>query len=201
MRSQTRNDPGRSTSPAPRPTWSSSSWPRSEDEPKFLADWDAFFYGGDRRQEGSRDARLLQLLSGREGQDGAIVVARFTDPTGKLKDGSLQPYMVTTPPSSNRRVVWIGSGETWRLRQFKVPYHERFWMKLLRYAGSNNMSRVSKRIRLYMGSTHVANKPIEFEGKFDGKDGEPLGRDRRPPEVKLTPPPGVPDSVRRSRSR
>ena len=39
----------------------------------------------------------------------------------------------------------------------------------------------------------MANKPIEFEGKFEGKDGEPLPP--KAPEVKLTPPPGVSDSV------
>ena len=63
------------------------------------------------------------------------------------------------------------------------------------------MSRVSKRIRLYMGSTHVANKPIEFEGKFDGKEGEPLAPGAKPPNVKLTPPPGLPDRSCPSRSR
>ncbi len=103
-----------------------------------------------------------------------MVVARFADPRGKLKDGSQQPYLVLNSQGSNRRVVWLGSGETWRLRSYSVPYHERFWTKLLHYAASNNMSRVNKRIRLYMGSSHVANKPIEIEGKFDGKDGEPL---------------------------
>src|SRR6185437_7804081 len=98
-------------------------------------------------------------------------------------------------PSSNRRVVWLGSGEIWRLRSFSVPYHERFWTKLLRYAASNNMSRVSKRIRLYMGSNHVANKPIEFEGKFEGKEGEALAPNGKPPAVTIMPPNGLPDSV------
>jgi hypothetical protein len=168
-----------------------------EDATKFLSDWDAFFYG--RGKEGADKGTAVRGFYGyypvEKAKTTAVVVARFTDPVGKLKDNSLQPYIVTTSPSSNRRVVWLGSGEFWRLRSFSIPYHERFWMKLLRYSASNNMSRVSKRIRLYMGSSHIANKPIEFEGKFDGKEGEALAPNAKAPTVKVTPPPGLPDSV------
>jgi hypothetical protein len=166
-----------------------------DEDAKFLADWNAFFYGKDGQKGGPVAHGFYDYYPVEKAKSTAVVVARFTDPKGKLKDNSLQPYFVTTSPSSNRRVVWLGSGEIWRLRSFSVPYHERFWTKLLRYAGSNNMSRVNKRIRLYMGSTHVANKPIEFEGKFEGKEGEPLAPGPKAPEVKLSPPPGVADTV------
>ena len=165
------------------------------DEAKFLTDWDAFFYGADGKKGSAAVRGFYSYYPVEKAKTTAVVVARFTDPKGKLKDNSLQPYIVTTSPSSNRRVVWLGSGEIWRLRSFSVSYHERFWTKLLRYAGSNNMSRVNKRIRLYMGSTHVANKPIEFEGKFEGKEGEPLAPGPKAPTVKLSPPPGVAETV------
>jgi hypothetical protein len=168
-----------------------------EDATKFLADWDAFFFG--RGKEGVDKSTPIRGFYSyypvEKAKPSAVVVARFADPRGKLKDGSQQPYIVMNSPSSNRRVVWIGSGEIWRLRSYSIPYHERFWTKLLHYAASNNMSRVNKRIRLYIGSNHVANKPIEFEGKFDGKDGEPLPPNARPPVVTLTPPPGLPDNA------
>jgi hypothetical protein len=168
-----------------------------KDVTKFLADWDTFFYGRDKASidKTSCVRGFYSYYPVEKAKTTAVVVARFTDPAGKLKDNSLQPYIVTTSPSSNRRVVWLGSGEFWRLRSYNISYHERFWMKLLRYAASNNLSRVSKRIRLYMGSTHVANKPIEFEGKFDGKEGEPLATGSKPPTVKVAPPPGLPDTV------
>jgi hypothetical protein len=166
----------------------------SEDA-KFLADWDVFFYGADGKKGGNVVRGLYNYYPVEKPKASAVVVARFTDPKGKLKDNALQPYLVTTSPSSNRRVVWLGSGEMWRLRSFNIPYHERFWMKLLRYAASNTMSRVSKRIRLYMGSTHIANKPIEFEAKFEGKDGEPLPPGPKLPMVQLAPPPGLSDAV------
>ena len=165
------------------------------EDAKFLADWEAFFFGKDGKKSGTSLRGFYSYYPVEKAKTTAVVVARFADPKGKLKDNSLQPYIVTTSPSSNRRVVWLGSGEMWRLRSFSVPYHERFWTKLLRYAGSNNMSRVNKRIRLYMGSTHVANKPIEFEAKFEGKEGEPLEPGPKAPEVKLSPPPGVAETV------
>jgi hypothetical protein len=165
------------------------------EEAKFLADWDAFFYGPDGKKGSAVVRGFYNYYPVEKAKTSAIVVARFADPAGKLKDGSLQPYIVTTSPNSNRRVVWLGSGEMWRLRSFNISYHERFWMKLLRYAASNTMSRISKHIRLYMGSTHIANKPIEFEGKFEGKDGEPLAPGPKMPMAQVAPPPGLPDTV------
>jgi hypothetical protein len=167
------------------------------EDTKFLSDWDGYFFGP-RKADGEKGAVVRGFFSYypvEKAKTSAVVVARFTDPRGKLKDGSQQPYLVLNGQGSNRRVIWLGSGEIWRLRSFSIPYHERFWTKLLHYAASNNMSRVNKRIRLYMGSSHVANKPIEVEGKFDGKDGDPLGTGARPPEIKLTPPPGTPDAA------
>ncbi len=165
------------------------------EEAKFLADWDTFFYGPDGKKGSPVVRGFYNYYPVEKAKSSAVVVARFPDPAGKLKDGSLQPYIVTSSPSSNRRVVWLGSGEMWRLRSYNVSYHERFWMKLLRYAASNTMSRISKRIRLYMGSTHIANKPIEFEGKFEGKDGEPLPPGPKVPTVQVTAPPGMADTV------
>jgi hypothetical protein len=165
------------------------------EDAKFLADWDTFFYGPDGKKGSPVVHGFYNYYPVEKAKTSAVVVARFADPAGKLKDNSLQPYIVTTSPSSNRRVVWLGSGEMWRLRSFNVAYHERFWMKLLRYAASNTMSRISKRIRLYMGSTHVANKPIECEAKLEGKDGEPLPPGPKVPTVQVEAPPGMADTV------
>lgn len=165
------------------------------EEAKFLTDWDAFFYGPEGKKGSPVVRGFYNYYPVEKAKTSAVVVARFADPRGKLKDNSLQPYIVTTSPSSNRRVVWLGSGEMWRLRSYNVSYHERFWMKLLRYSASNTMSRISKRIRLYMGSTHIANKPIEFEGKFEGKDGEPLAAGPKAPAVQVAAPPGAADTA------
>jgi hypothetical protein len=160
---------------------------------RFLQDWDQFFYGP-RKEGASRGAPVRGFFNYypvEAAKTGAQVVARFTDPHARLRDGSQQPYLVLSDPASHRRVVWIGSGEVWRLRQYREAYHERFWTKLLRYAGAGNLGKLSKRIRLEMASTYTANKFVEVEAKIDGRGGEPLSRDAKPPEVTLTVPDGV----------
>src|SRR5207302_1857855 len=106
---------------------------------------------------------------------GNIVVARFTDPLAKDKLGLQMPFLVLTPEGTGRRVIWIGSGDLWRLRQDKEMFHERFWTKLIRYAGSATQGKTTKRITPYLGRTHAANKPIRLDAKIFGKGGEPLG--------------------------
>jgi hypothetical protein len=151
---------------------------------KFLADWDAFFYGGAPKDKGP-ERGFYSFYPLENAKPGAVVVARFNDPRGRLKDGTLQPYIVLTPQGSGRRVVWLGSGETWRLRQYKTLYHERFWSKLMHYAGAGNMAKINKRIRLEMGTSYTQNQPVEVEAKIDGRGGEPLPPDAKPPEISL----------------
>jgi hypothetical protein len=164
-----------------------------EDAGPFLSEWDTFFYG--HRKEGEEKGEVVRGFYSyypvEKAKPSAQVVARFTDPRGKLKDGTKQPYLVISGQASNRRAVWLGSGEIWRLRSFNIAYHDRFWIKLLRYAGSNNMGRINKRIKLYMGQKFVANKFAEFEAKIDGKGGEALDPGARP-LVKLTLPETAP---------
>jgi uncharacterized membrane protein len=165
---------------------------REGKEPRFLEDWNTFFYGP-RKEAGTREQVERGFYSYypiEKVKPGALVVARFTDPKGKMPDGSQQPYLVLSAQGSGRRVVWIGSGETWRLRQYKAAYHERFWTKLLHFAGAGNMGKVNKRIRLDMGSTFTANQFVQVEAKIDGKGGEAYPPDARPPEIKLTLPAG-----------
>jgi hypothetical protein len=88
------------------------------------------------------------------------------------------------------KVVWLGSGETWRLRQYREVYHERFWTKLARYAGSGTVGRLTRLGTINMGRTYAAGKPIDVEAKLFGRDLQPLVSTARP-EIKLTPPPDV----------
>ena len=106
----------------------------------------------------------------------------------KLKDGTTQmPYLLTTDPNSGRRVVWIGSGETWRLRQHREAYHERFWTKLARYAGARNQGRLNRRVALNMGRVYTANRPVDVEVKVEARGDEPAGRGG-PPKLFVKPP-------------
>jgi hypothetical protein len=165
----------------------------SEGEHKFLQDWEEFFYGPKGDSKGQPQRGFFNYYPVESAKTGAHVVARFTDPRARLKDGSQQPFLVLSDPASHRHVVWVGWGDMWRLRQYREAYHERFWTKLLRYAASSHLTKLNKRLRLEMSSAYVANKFVEVEAKIDGRGGEPLGKDAKPPELTLTVPDGVSD--------
>ena len=152
-----------------------------EDAP-FLADWMEFFYGTTRDQVNKTVERgFYNYYPVRAAKAGAQVVARFTDPKARLKDNTQQPYIVMS--TGRDRVIWIGSGETWRLRQLPdkgESYHERFWTKLIRYAGARSQNKAHSRIRLEMRDHYRANRPIDTEVKIDASNGEPLGPDAKP---------------------
>jgi hypothetical protein len=166
----------------------------AEGPPPFLSDWREFFFGNNPDKKGNAVRGIYNYYPSESTKPGAQVVARFGDPQAKLKDGTTQqPYIVISDPNSGRRVIWIASGETWRLRQYRESFHERFWTKLTRYAGAKNQGRLAKRIQINMARTFTANRPVEIEAKIDAKGGEPLSRNARPPKVLFKTPVGVTD--------
>jgi hypothetical protein len=103
---------------------------------------------------------------------GSRILARFGDPKAKTDDGDPMPYLVVSDPSSPKRVVWIGSSETWRLRQGKEAYHERFWTKLLRYAGARTQGKINKQLTMELGGPYKTDQFIQVDAKAQGPDGK-----------------------------
>jgi hypothetical protein len=161
------------------------------DETKFKEDWMAFFYGTGKDRE-TVERGFFTYYPVLKVKPGSIVVARFADANYKMKDGTLPPYLVMNPDQL-ARVIWIGSAESWRLREYREEWHERFWTKLVRYAGAKSKGGALATIRPEMARTHVVNKPISLEARIDGPDGGPLtARDKdNLPRVTLVMPPGV----------
>src|SRR5438876_9583981 len=93
-------------------------------------------------------------------------------------------------PYGNGKVVYLGSAETRRLRQAHDVFHERFWTKLARYAGSGNLTRLSRRGVLVLGQEFTAGQFVRLEAQMFGRDFQPLSR-TAVPKLKLTPPAGV----------
>ena len=126
-----------------------------------------------------------------EEKKGAMVVARFGDPRAALRTGEKHPWLVVTAPASGRRVVWLGSDETWRLRMKREAFHERFWTKLTRWAASGGKTRVIP----YPRNPYRSDRPVELEVKIEDRSGQPLAAPanaREGPRLVLTPPAGVP---------
>jgi RNA polymerase sigma factor (sigma-70 family) len=108
-----------------------------------LVGWSEFFFDkertdwqttGDRPERGFYTAYPVKSV-----KPNASVVARYRHPQMRARtdDGTVEdvPYLVTMPYGKGR-TVYLGSGETWRLRQFNPDFHERFWTQLARYAAS-----------------------------------------------------------------
>jgi RNA polymerase sigma factor (sigma-70 family) len=97
-----------------------------------LSGWSEFFFGKQRddwqKTEDQPVRGFYAAYPVQRVKPAATVFARF-------RDSSEQPYLVAMPYGKGR-TVYLGSGETWRLRQLSPEYHERFWVGLARYAAS-----------------------------------------------------------------
>ena len=156
----------------------------------LLDSWNEFFYG----PGGKPGDRVLRGIYGfypvQKAKDNAITVATFKDDT--QPDKIKPPYLVINPIYGRGRVVWLGSGETWRLRQYREVWHERFWTKLVRYASAGSMGSTSRRIVPLVGDHFKAGDPFEVKAQFFGKDLKPLPQNVQPkPKVILRPPVGL----------
>jgi hypothetical protein len=164
-----------------------------------LAGWEQFFTGS------AKGLGSKTLVNGffnyypvERAKDGATVVATFTDPRARLADGKDQPWIAIMPYGSGK-VVWLSSGEFWRLRECAggESFLERFWTKLCRYAGSGNATRLNRRVLLNMGKVFPANRYVTIEAQIFGRDLKPLPEDTKDkPQVILHPPAGAGEKER-----
>ena len=154
--------------------------------PKFLDDWKDFF--GPPLPDGSVNRGFYNFYPVDNAKPGAQVVARFGDPRAKLKDNSLMPYIVLSNPADpDHRIVWLGWGEMWRLRQKSEAYLERFWTKLTRYAGGLNQGKVVKRITPNFGRIFTVGQQVVMEARIDDKGGVRLNENAKPKVVITAP--------------
>ncbi len=70
---------------------------------------------------------------------GATVYATFPDT--RLVEGSGPPILIASQMYGSGKSMYLGSGETWRLRAVSNTYHERLWTKLIREAGEGRRSK------------------------------------------------------------
>jgi RNA polymerase sigma factor (sigma-70 family) len=121
------------------------SFPKAEDFVEWdeggkdpLGGWSRFFFGERRKDWQKTDDAptrgFYTVYPVDEVKKDATVVATFHDPRAPDKARDV-PYLVVMP-SGKGRTVFLGSGETWRLRELDEEFHERFWTRLVRYAAS-----------------------------------------------------------------
>jgi RNA polymerase sigma factor (sigma-70 family) len=77
----------------------------------------------------------------------AKVIATFRDPKARIAGDTAMPqelpYLVAMSHGKSN-TIYIGSGETWRLREFNIVFHERLWTALVHYAASVDPARLQK---------------------------------------------------------
>lgn len=105
-----------------------------------LSGWEEFFTGqpAGKAPPGAATVRgIYTYYPVKLVKAGAVVIATYADPQAKIPDDrgrqKEQPYLVSRLHGKGR-VVYLSSGEMWRLRQFRADYHNRFWTELARYA-------------------------------------------------------------------
>jgi hypothetical protein len=150
-----------------------------------LAGWEEYFVG---KHDGGREAAMRRgfydFYPIRDVKTSATVIATFTDPRARMKDGREQPYLVAMPYGAGQHnVVWVGSGEIWRLRQYREAFHERFWIKLLRYAGAGSQTGQKMRGYIVPQPDIPSNKPFKVTAWISGKDLNPLAQSEKPKMV------------------
>lgn len=135
----------------------------------------------------------------RDAKPAATVLARFSDPDRRYltpQSLSRQPFFVLQTVGKGP-VFYIGSGETYRLRQFSEKYHERFWTKLIRYVGKGDQARGSRRGLLVVGSRYLEGDTVEVETQLFDAEMKPLKvAEGSPVRLRVLPPEGLSDAPR-----
>lgn len=117
----------------------------------------------------------------RDVKPAAQVLARYSDPQVAL-DGDLPPLIVSQLYGSGR-VVFLGTGEFWRLRAIDDGYFERFYTKLIRHVSEGRLMRDSNRGLLLVDKERaLRGDAISIRASIVNQQFEPL----RDPTVKLS---------------
>jgi hypothetical protein len=151
-----------------------------------IAGWDDFFWG--KGKTAPPNAKSVKPQRGffnyypvDKLKPASIVLATFDGPeSSRINEGKdAQPYLVTMPYGSGK-TIYIGSAESYRLRSMAKgeSFHERFWIKLCRFASAGTTLQ-KKYGRILLGRT-VPTGDVVLEAQIKGEDLQPLPQDSRP---------------------
>lgn len=147
------------------------------------AGWEKFFWDGGKAPANVRDTKprrgFYNYYPVDKIKSDSSVIATFAGPdSSKINDGrDEQPFMVSMR-YGNGKTMFIGSGETWRLRHAKDVFHERFWVKLCRYMSAGTTQQKKYGSILLARTVPVGN--VAFEAQLKGRDLLPLPAELAP---------------------
>jgi hypothetical protein len=146
--------------------------------------WEKFFWNGPGRKAAQRPLYRgffsycpVEKLNGE-----ATVLASLVD-----RDNKDQPFLVTAQRGQGK-VVFIASGEFWRLRAYKQEYHEQLWLNLAQHAaGKAGVSVASSWIGLPLYA--MQGDKVAVELKLVDDKGKPIAAGAAP-TLSVAPPAG-----------
>ena len=117
----------------------------------------------------------------RETKAAARIYARYSDPQVAIDEE--QPALVVGQFYGAGRVIFLGSGEFWRLRAVDNAYFERFYTKLIRFASEGRLLRDSTRgVLLVDKDRALRGDAISVRASIVDEQFQPV----REPTTKLT---------------
>ena len=147
-------------------------------------------------------------------KDKAVVLAGLADPQlrdaapGRLRDDA-RPYLIVEHAVGAGRVLYLGSGELWRLRALDASHFTRLYTQLVRHAAQARLLRGSKRGLLMIdhdNGRYVVNEVAEVRAQLTDVQAKPLkaadvtlqitGPDPARTTLKLTADPALPGNFR-----
>ena len=115
-------------------------------------------------------------------RDGAVVLIEYGNPRARTELG--QPPFLASQFYGTGRTVFVGSAETWRLREISPEGHQRFWTSLIREVGQGRRSRGTARGLLLLDRTEVApGQPISIRAQLYDARLQPLVTDSVPMSI------------------
>jgi hypothetical protein len=146
-------------------------------------------------------------------KDKAVVLAGLVDPEGRLGAGDpkddARPYLLVEHAVGAGRVLYLGSGEFWRLRAVNPPYFTRLYTQLVRHVAQARLLRDSKRGVLMVdhdNGRYMLNDVVEVRAQLTDAKAEPLKArevllrvstpDKSTESVKLVADPTLPGNFR-----
>lgn len=106
-------------------------------------------------------------------RDGAVVLLEYGNPRARTEQG--QPPFLASQFYGTGRTIFVGSAETWRLREISPQGHQQFWTSLIREVGQGRRSRGNARGQLLLDRTDVApGQPVSIRAQLYDSRLQPL---------------------------
>lgn len=125
-------------------TQSDTPWPLALTEEGQAA---SFLWLGETAEENARNWSMFRGIFGyyavESAKEGATVYAHFSDPETAI-DNRLPVYLASQFYGAGR-VLYLGSGELWRLREVGDRFQERLYVQLLRFVSRGRLTRDTSR--------------------------------------------------------